>query len=159
MNGIFRLITSVFSDLEYLDHGDDLDLFNALKAKLGDDLYRRFTSNKELREAAEDKADDITDDVHYCLECEARTVLEDDDIDGYYKCILCGYKVGKQYASIIKCPSYETNNLYFDTLNISPSNDVNGHCPCCGATFIVSQCKECGDYYVPDCGRCLCDLE
>jgi len=159
LNGIFRLITSVFSDLEYLDHGDGPDLFNALKFKLGDDLYRQFTSNKELREAAEDKADDVTDDVHHCLECGARTVLDDNEPYGYYKCILCGYKIGKYYASIIKCPSCETNNLYFDTLNISPSNDVNGHCSCCGATVVVSQCKECGDYYVYGLGKCSCDME
>ena len=159
LNGIFRLITSVFSDLEYLDHGDGPDLFNALKFKLGNDLYYQFTSNKELREAAEDKADDVTDDVHHCLECEARTVLDDNVPYGYYKCILCGYKIGKQYASIIKCPQCETNNLYFDTLNISPSNDVNGHCPCCGATFTVSQCKECRAYYVSGCSSCSCDFE
>ena len=159
LNGIFRLVTSVFSDLEYLDYGEAPDLFNALKFKLGNHLYCRFTSNKELREAAEDKADDITDEVHHCLECGARTVLEDNDPYGYYKCILCGYKIGKLYASIIKCPSCETNNLYFDTLNISPSNDVNGHCTYCGANFIVSKCKDCGDYYVPDCSTCSCNLE
>lgn len=157
LDGILQLVTSVFTDLEYKDRINpsfEGELVNVLKLMLGNDLYNDFIHNTKLRTYSCKKAKEISQsEVHYCLECDAEAVIE----EGYnYKCLLCGYSVSKNCATIIKCPECDSNNMYIDILNTSPVNDGGGHCPACTATMIVSQCGVCGEYFVPDCYSCSC---
>ena len=159
LNGIVQILVSVFTDLEYkerLSQVNEEDMVNVLRLMLGNNLYFRLINKQELRDEAEKKVKKLTDNPYYCMECESKSVYIDNSNTEAYKCILYGFRVGTAYAATIKCPVCESNSMYFDTLNISPSNDVNGHCISCGANLSISQCDECGDYYVADLGSCSC---
>lgn len=157
LEGVLQLVTSVFTDLEYKDRVSypfEGELVNVLKLMLGKELYRDFINNTKLREYARKKAENtINGEIHYCIECEEKTVIDEGH---FYKCMLCGFSVSKDCATIIKCPVCGANDMYVDILNTTPTNEGGGRCLKCHALLSVLQCDECEDYYVVDCGSCFC---
>lgn len=153
-----RLVASIFNKLEFKEQvGDKADMDNTLLQLLGEDLFKKYLSTTSIANDTETFISNNYDSksIYCCLECLHKTVVYD-SYAGEYRCYLCGYQLHDDYVGVLQCPECSSNNFYFDTLNISETNPLDGSCPVCGAHFEVAKCGECGDFYFPCISKCSC---
>lgn len=118
-------------------------LSNSLKHAIGDNLYKRLTTNTSYVGEAVDRAYELySSSTTYCLECgnEALIKTEHDD----YLCFVCGFEIDTDAMGLIDCPICKTPRaLAYDSLNIDINQSIKGKCGCCRAFSSVSRCKTC----------------
>lgn len=156
INKTITLIVKVFSNLDFkecIENSDGEGMINLLKDLLGTDLYQQLLWKTDIIKQTEDYVSANYNNIHFCLECENKTVIETGE--DALRCLLCGYQTESYYATVIDCPNCDSRNLYLDVLNTTQTNHTNGHCSCCGIDLEITKCEDCGNFY-PVCFSCGC---
>jgi hypothetical protein len=127
---------------------------NSLKVLIGPKLYDKLINNSCYVCEAVDRAYDVFDEVKHCIQCgnEAWGLN-----NGYWMCLVCGYRGDEDTFGFIDCPSCSTEKeLVYDALNIDVNEFLDAKCCSCGKLIPVWQCPTCENVYVypSDCEFC-----